>query len=147
MTTPALSLWEAYQLETLRSKGLTDETLLTALKEKDLKILTDTDDSYDYKELIEAAEDNEDSFQEAVQSGYRVKFLSIYGIKNLLKLKYNLESDNDYTMSDNHFEGLLLTREQISEFQTLASSQWQVLEETDENGRRTVSIQHKINQG
>lgn len=142
MTTPALSLWEAYQVETLRSKGLDNDTLLQALKEKDLKALVKVDDSFDYQDLIDAADGNMETFQQAIQSGYTIKYLSIYGIKNLLKLKYDLEAGKDYEMSETQFDGLDLNKDQISEFQTLASSQWRVVEQQDDDGKPTFSIRH-----
>lgn len=142
MTTPALSLWEAYQVETLRSKGLDNDTLLQALKEKDLKALVKVDDSFDYQDLIDAADGNMETFQQAIQSGYTIKYLSIYGIKNLLKLKYDLEAGKDYEMSETRFDGLDLNKDQISEFQTLASSQWRVVEQQDDDGKPTFSIRH-----
>jgi len=144
MTTPLISLWEAYQVETLRSKGLSDDRLIKALKEKDLDVLkaTDYSDAFDYQELIDAADKDMDTFEQAIRSDYRIKYLSIYGIKNLLKLKYGLEDGTDYEMTENRFDGLKLTEEQISEFQTLASTQWRLIETKDDEGNSTISIRH-----
>lgn len=142
MTAPALSLWEAYQVETLRSKGLDNDTLLQALKEKDLKTLTATDDSFDYQDLIDAADENTAEIQTAILSGYTIKYLSIYGIKNLLKLKYDLEAGKDYAMSDTRFDDLKLNENQFRELQTLASSQWQVIKQHDDNGKKSFAIRH-----
>lgn len=144
MTTPALSLWEAYQVETLRSKGMDNDTLLEALKENNLELFTRVDDSFDYQELIDAADGNAETFQEAIQAAYTVKFLSTYGIKNLLKLKYNLEDGVDYKMNEYRFDGLDLNKDQIHELQILVSSQWHVLEQLDKNGNNSVSVQHNV---
>lgn len=142
MTHPALSLWEAYQLETLRSRGLDDSTLLTALEEKNKNTFTEIDDSFDYQELIDAAEGQLDEFKEALYSGYTIKFLTKFGIKNLLKLKYGLDAEKDYSMQDNRFDHLTLNDTQLEEVRLLVSPYWHVFKEEKEDTTYNVSIKH-----
>lgn len=143
MTQPALSLWEAYQLETLRSNGLDNTSLLTALEKKDQKTFLEIDDSFDYEDLLAAADGQLDLFKEALHSGYRIKFLTKFGIKNLVKLKYGLEANKDYTMEDTRFDNLYLSKNQLEEVRLLVSPHWHVFEKKDEKGSFVVTIKHE----
>lgn len=126
MDLPALSQWEAFMVETLLAKGMERQTLINLLKAKDAETLNNFDDTFDYHELITAAETAFDNLTQAVQVGYTIKFVSKFGIKRLLGLKYGLEEGIDYQMADDRFDNLTLTAPQLAEFKAMLSPNWKV---------------------
>ncbi|MCM3549727.1 Uncharacterised protein [Niallia circulans] len=142
MDLPALSQWEAFMVETLLAKGMERQTLINLLKAKDAETLNNFDDTFDYHELITAAETALDNLTQAVQVGYTIKFVSKFGIKRLLGLKYGLEEGIDYQMADDRFDNLTLTAPQLAEFKAMLSPNWKVFNEINGNGTFTVSILH-----
>lgn len=146
MTTPTLNMMDAYRLETLRSKGLETEKLIQALEEKDLKSLLQTDDSFDYKDLLDQTDKKLDLFKKALTSNYAISYLTINGLKNLLRLKFNVTEEKDYTLSSQRLDDLIVTSDQLKTIETLIGFVWRV-EVSDESSpsRLKISIIHSSN--
>lgn len=146
MTTPTLNMMDAYRLETLRSKGLETEKLIQALEEKDLESLLQTDDSFDYKDLLDQTDKKMDLFKKALTNNYAISYLTINGLKNLLRLKFNVTEEKDYTLSSQRLDDLIVTSDQLKTIETLIGSVWRV-EVTDEPrpSRSKISIIHSSN--
>lgn len=141
MTLPALSQWNAFMVETLFAKGMSVETLLHNLKNKDAETLNAYDQTFDYNDLVQAATQSPDQIEKAIQSGYTIKFVSNFGIKRLLHLKYGLEEGTDYKMAEARFDDLYVSETQLQEFKAMLSPNWKLFSEKN-NDRYAVTIIH-----
>lgn len=143
MTIPTITLMDAYMLETLFSKGIKKEAFIQAMKEKTIDQYAEFDDSFDYTRLSSSVEGKESLFEEAVRNQYTISYLTIGGLRNLLKIKYGFNDSGDYMLYDQKLEDLTIRTDQLEEIKTLVQSAWSVLE-TGKNpdGSVTISILH-----
>ena len=73
-----ISLMDAYMLETLRSKGVTNQELLES---KDSNAWNEFHPSFDFNDLLDLMEKDPAAFQTIVEDGYQVKFVTLNGLK------------------------------------------------------------------
>ncbi|MFS0861974.1 hypothetical protein [Fredinandcohnia sp. 179-A 10B2 NHS] len=125
-----VTLPTAYMLETLRSMGKSNEEILEKVKDGDVSSWNELDSHFDFTQLIELAKDNGSAFESIVRDGYQVKFVTVRGVENLLRLKFDKVVDRDFTSTEKGITGLELTSEQLSTFSKLLSSNWHI-EKTD----------------
>ncbi|RAZ69191.1 hypothetical protein [Planococcus maitriensis] len=64
------------------------------------------------------------------RDGYQVKFLTINGAKNLLRLKFGQEADLDYTETEQGLSGIMLDEAQAETFRQLLSDNCRLEQET-----------------
>lgn len=121
-----ISLMDAYMIETLRSKGVTNEELI---EQKDIEMWNRLDDSFDFYDLLRLREKDPLAFQTIIKDGYQVKFVTINGLKNLLKLKFNRIDKIDYQTTEKGVRGLYLNMEAYNQLKKLLSKNWTVKEE------------------
>jgi hypothetical protein len=121
-----ISLMDAYMIETLRSKGVTDEELI---EQKGIEVWNRLHDSFDFHDLIRLREKDPVAFQTIIEDGYQVKFVTFNGLKNLLKLKFNRMDEIDYQTTEKGVRGLYLNMEACNQLKTLLSKNWTVKEE------------------
>lgn len=74
-----LSQWEALTLESLRSKGWSDEQIIEGVQSGKLPA-DDSKFQFDYSILTALAAEQEQHFLHAVKEGYRIKYNTIRGI-------------------------------------------------------------------
>lgn len=142
MATPTLNMMDAYRLETLLSKGIDKHELITALKEKDLEALITLDDSFDYHDLLQQPEEKITEFEEAVFGSYAISYLTINGLRNLLRLKYGFKEEVDYTLSSKRLDHLPVDSNQLEEIKLLVGSVWKVQENDKDSNSTHISIIH-----
>ncbi|MCR2823684.1 hypothetical protein [Lederbergia panacisoli] len=87
METIRISLPTAFMIETLRANGITDEQILNQIKKKDISPWRKIETTFDFQELINLS--TVIDFQSIIKNGYSVKFMTINGLKNLLRLKFD----------------------------------------------------------
>jgi hypothetical protein len=137
-----LTLWNAYLVETLRANGMDNSTLLEALKKKDVQAIHHFDESFNYQELIEAYQANPSTLIDAIENSYTVTYLTINGLRNLLRLKFGFVEGEDYTLSDTQIDNLVVNPQQLEEIITLVGSVWYVQESVIDEESHVLSIMH-----
>lgn len=55
------------------------------------------------------------------RDGYQVKFLTINGAKNLLRIKFDQEADLDYTETEHGLSGISMDEAQVEAFRPILS--------------------------
>lgn len=70
-------------------------------------------------------------FKEAYTNQYKIKFVTINGLKNLLRLKFNIE-ETQYTVVENGILHLLIDEDIENRIRFMLSSNWTV--SRDESG-------------
>lgn len=119
-----ITLMEAYLIETLRHKGLTNDAILKHVHEKRVDELQKYHDSFDFTGLYAL----EDHLATILQEGYQIKFLTMPGLINLLRMKYNKELEKDYIAKETSLENLTLTTEEKSDLENWLAANWQLVE-------------------
>ncbi|GEL66566.1 hypothetical protein [Marinilactibacillus psychrotolerans] len=144
MTTPTITLMDAYMMETLFSKGIQKEDFLHTMKERKLDKYMYFDDSFDYSELNSSVKDKEDLFEDAIKKNqYTISYLTIGGLKNLLNIKYGFVEEKDYILYDQKLENLTVDHKQLKEIKALVKSAWRVIESGKKSDdSMTISISH-----
>ncbi|SES66016.1 hypothetical protein SAMN05216389_101290 [Oceanobacillus limi] len=144
--TTAISLWETYMIETLIAKGMARETLITTIKNEDVEALNNFDDSFDYADLIEASKKAPGNIEQAIESGYTIKYVSKFGIKRLLGLKFSLQEGTDYQMEDATFYNVRVTEDQLSTLKQMLANHWKVEHVRTDEDDHFVHIIHVTEQ-
>jgi len=126
-----ITLMDAYVIEILRSNGVTNEEIIKATEEKQLENFKEINENFDYTSLYPLKED----LRPILEKGYQVKFLTMPGLMNLLKMKHNKEKEKDYELQETSLINLSLTREEREAIEKWLSPNW-IIEEL--NGRYTI---------
>src|SRR5699024_5252681 len=122
--TVALTLMEAYLIETPLAKGMNKEVLLNHLQAGEADALDEFVGQFDYEDLVQAYRNKKEVITNAIQSGYKIKFVSIDGIRRLLELKFDLNAETDFKMHEDKVIGIPLKEAQFLEFENMLSSNW-----------------------
>lgn len=127
MKTPAITLMEAYMIENLRKKGITDEELVQ-INEALIEAWQVLDERYDYQLLKNIKEQNPATYGAIIRKGYKVKFLTLNGLVNLLELKFNKQREQDFNIHDNGISGLQVNSEEQEHIAQILSANWLMTE-------------------
>ncbi|MCW1928054.1 hypothetical protein [Bhargavaea beijingensis] len=138
MTNPKLSLMEAYMVESLRGKGVPNDELFSLVEQGNVDRLKELEPRFDYNELVKAAREELDSFRSALFEGYKVKFVTLNGLKNLLRMRLGKEEGRDYSLTDGEIQGLRLSPHELEQFSSMLSSNWRMT--SDEVGVVQVKL-------
>lgn len=125
MTTKVkLSQWDAFQLESLRAHGLTNEEIILRIKSGDLPA-DDSKFKFDYADLRTFAEQSEAEFVSAVQEGYTIKYNTIYGLQNWLLVAFQVAADVNIEPGQEEVKAQLTT-EQYEKLAAVLSPGWKI---------------------
>lgn len=130
METNKITLMDAYVIETLRSKGMSNEQLIMELEQKNLDALKNINPNYDYHDLVTLYEQDKSAFTSILTDGYEVKFVTMGGLKGLLELKFDKIADRDYTLTDKGIEHLEMEEHQLHVLNQLLSRNWTIEQST-----------------
>lgn len=143
LMTASITLMEAYMIETLLQKGMEVPTIIKKLKKGDVEDLNTFDGSFDYDDLLQAYHKDPENMKQAIEGDYKIKFISVYGIKQLLQLKYDLNEEKDYKREGNKFLFIPLDEVQLKSFHTLLSPHWKIERVgNNEAGKQKVHVLH-----
>ncbi|WP_341962475.1 hypothetical protein NM897_04630 [Planococcus maritimus] len=108
MTLTKISMPLAIRIETVRRRGAEIGDLLGS------------------DEFASLGSDLESVFRD----GYQVKFLTINGAKNLLRLKFDQEADLDYTETERGLSGISVDEAQVEALRPILSDNCRLEQET-----------------
>ncbi len=144
MESNKISMMDAYMIEVLRSNGISNEEILDRLERKDSSDWENLKPKFDFNELIKLFEQDKNGFKSVLADGYNVKFLTMNGLKNLLKMKFNKIAGQDYEISDTGIHHLAIESQNFPALQQLLSINW-IMEEhpvmNNDSTKKVVSIQ------
>ena len=92
----AISMMEAYTIELLKTHPYTFEQIKHYIENDELHLLTDTYD-IDPESLKILLNENAEEMEQAFAGNYEVKFVTINGLKNLLRMRFQI-SDDQYEL-------------------------------------------------
>ena len=135
-----LSLPTVYKIETVRSKGVSNEELLAKIETGDVSSWSEYNSNFDFNELVELYNNNPEEFKSIVENGYAVKFVTLPGLKNLLKLKYGMLEERDYQPTETGISGLQVDEDQYAAIKQMLSKNWKI-EELASEGKKVLKIE------
>ncbi|MFJ8066886.1 hypothetical protein ACIQYS_20120 [Psychrobacillus sp. NPDC096426] len=139
-----ISMMDAYMIEALRTNNIPNDDILTLLEKKDISSWENIKPKFDFNELIKLYEQDKSGFKSVLVDGYTVKFLTMNGLKNLLKMKFDKIAEQDYEISDTGIHHLEIETENFAALQQLLSINWIIeeLNDTDnDSSKKIVNIQ------
>jgi hypothetical protein len=115
------------RIEMIRAAGYSGQELLAVLLAADSEELRDQinkDISWDV--FLEYVKEEWLTVKTAVLYGYRYKFLTIGGLKDLLSIRFRREEGVDYRFDGEQVEGLLLGQEELEALMELLAVNWNI---------------------
>lgn len=134
-----ISLMEAYQIETLRSNGVTNEEILRQAETENIAAWTVLQPKFDFQVLLELATKDLEQFKQLLTEGYQVKFVTFNGLKNLLRLRLGKQEGKDFTTEETGIKQLVLDQEEAQLVKQMLSPNW-VIKETANQDTVLVDI-------
>lgn len=141
MKVKKISLPVVYKIETVRSKGVSNQELLAKLESGDVSSWSDFNANFDFNELVELYKEDPEQFKSIIEHGYAVKFVTLPGIKNILKLKFGLLEDQDYKSTEKGITGLKVSDEQYVVIKQMLSKNWRIEELAGGQGKKELKIE------
>ncbi len=135
-TTAKLSQHTAILLERARRFDIADETLLAGLAAGDTAVLQPAvGEWYSYDEFYSYADRHGEALEEAIRSGYRMKFNTPGGVQLWLQHRYGLEAGVDYEVPEHgRVNGLKLPVAAAELLHSTLAPNWLILEEGSGSG-------------
>lgn len=120
-----ITLKEAYIIENLRKQGVTNEKIIKIENEsiENWKGLIDLED---FEILKSLAKEDKEKYSSVINVGYRVKFLTLKGLINLVQLKFNKEQNVDFIVHEDGISNLELDKKYHSDVREFLSQNWKV---------------------
>ncbi|WP_051239067.1 hypothetical protein [Jeotgalicoccus psychrophilus] len=118
----SITLMEAYAIETLRSNGIGNDKIIENIKANDLDEFKAVKENMDFDALVELSKNAD--FEAIVNDGYKVKFLTFNGLKNLIKMKFGKFADEDYQVDEFVISGLEISEDQQKDLENMLSANW-----------------------
>ena len=131
-----ISLMDAYLIETIRSNGISNDELIQKTLNKDQNAWKEILPKLNFERLVEIAED-EEIFKSIIEDGYKIKFVTMNGLKNLLKLKFQID-ESKYHQIENGLLDLDINEDQLAGIKQFLSDNWQIHE--IERNQSTVKV-------
>lgn len=134
------------RIEMIRAGGFSDQELLKLVgsgTEKTLKEQVNSE--IGWAGFLDYAQEDWITISTAVRSGYRFKFLTIGGLKDLLSIRHGKEEGKDYVYDGTRISGLKLNPSEYSRLEAILPANWSLAKElpqADDSGPVAVSISH-----
>jgi hypothetical protein len=138
MEVNTISLMEAYLIEILRTNGVTSNKLEESVLKKDVVSWNKMHTNFDFQILIDLHEKDARAFRSIIHNGYQVKFITINGLKNLLKLKFDI-TEEMYELTEQGISKLIVDEGTLSSIKQMMSPNWKV-QEKELGGKHEISI-------
>lgn len=135
-----ISLPTVYKIETVRSKGISNEEMLATLETGDVRSWSEFNPNFEFDELVELYQKDPAAFKEMLENGYSIKFVTLPGIKNILKLKYGFLEERDYQPTETGITGLQVDEEQYETIKKMLSKNWK-LDVVSSGAKKVIKIE------
>lgn len=118
----SINLMDAYVIENLRSNGISNEEIIQKAEEKHTSDFQYVKENMDFSILEGLAASGR--LRSILEDGYQVTFMTSNGLKNLIRMKYGKEVDQDYTFDDFIVEGLKISETEEKDLEKMLSQNW-----------------------
>ncbi|MEK5252121.1 hypothetical protein [Paenibacillus odorifer] len=119
-----LSQWDALLVESLRSLGWSNEDILRKVAEGDLPV-DESEYEFDYKQLTTLQAEQPELFEQAVKTGYQIKYNTIRGIRSWIWVALGKEGELELEEGKEAVEAALTVAEK-ERLASVLSFGWQI---------------------
>lgn len=143
MSLVRISQNDALMIEVLRKHGVSNETLLAAVKSGDVSSFEEIEKGdFDYSRLVDLARERWDDVERAVTQGYKITFNTRNGLKYLINVKFDLVAEKDFQVEEEAYHGLKLTADQVEWARSTLAGNWRIVDlPEEENGQKAIRIE------
>ena len=121
----AISMMEAFGIELLKSNGITFEQVQQQFAEN--KSDFTIEENFDFNVLKMLFEEDQQAFKQAYDGNYSVKFLTINGLRNILRMRFGIPVEAYATLeAGNGLQGVPASAEVEQQLRAFVSSNWKV---------------------
>jgi hypothetical protein len=130
------------RLEALKASGLSDHAIIRALQRADAETLRRVvpEEPWDWDILLRFAESDWDDCVRAIREGYVYRYLTIRGLKHLLRYRYRLKEGEDYLDRGTHLEQVKLNPRDLPSLRATLSAHWSVVEPESRKDGETIAV-------
>lgn len=118
-----INLMQAYELDKLSKLGISDEEILQTLRTGEVSSWCTKEPNYEFQESLALFQEGENQFLDALHGNYRIKYVTLPGIKRLLHLRFQLEETG--------IQDLACDEAIISKLHTMLSTNWKITQQTN----------------
>lgn len=140
METTKITMMEAYRIEGLRSNGISNDEIIEQLKNKDVDFGDRVEENMDFSGLISLYEQNPQSFKSILENGYAVKFITMNGLQNLLKMKFDIIKDRDYELVEHGISQLSVEETIYTALKQMLGKNCRIEELTKGNDKQLINV-------
>lgn len=123
-----LSQWDALLVESLRALGWSNEDILRKVSEGDLPV-DESEYHFDYKQLTTLQAEQPELFEQAVKTGYQIKYNTIRGIRSWIWVALGKEAVLELEEGKESVE-IALTAAEKDRLASVLSFGWQIESES-----------------
>lgn len=122
----AISMMEAYGMELLRAHAIDWATVKQQFEQKQWTFHK-IEQNFDFSAMQHLFDENPSQFEQAFQGNYKVKFLTINGLRNILRLRFGI-AENGYTLLEqgNGLTNIKASEEMERKIRAILSKNWKV---------------------
>jgi len=133
-----ITLMDAYLIETLRSNGVSNDELLNQIRQQDISPWEKVKPNFDFTGLINLYEQDPKAFASILSDGYTVKFITMNGLKNLLKMKFDKIEERDFQLTDNGVSHLKVDEVIYPALKQMLSKNWIIHELPEHDSSHSI---------
>lgn len=122
MASHSISLKDAYIIETLRSNKVSNQEIIEKVESNNTMTWQEVNIYIDGERLVQLAK--EVSLRSVIEDGYKVKFVTLKGLMNLLKLKFDKVEEMDYELTTYGIAKLCVDDNELIAIQNMLSRNW-----------------------
>ncbi|RDU36059.1 hypothetical protein DRW41_15845 [Neobacillus piezotolerans] len=136
-----LALNHALMIEMVRSNGVQDSEFLQMLENGNSAGFERFGEGIpDWQTLIDFYNGDPDKLRNAIQTGYRITFLTKGALKSLLGIKFGLERDVAFRDGGYYLDQVKLSGNQLKELKEIISANWEIIEENQNDSMYELRI-------
>ncbi|WP_438311988.1 hypothetical protein [Sporosarcina sp. FA9] len=140
METNKITMMEAYRIEALRSKGISNDEIIVQLDSKEVDFGDRVEPDMDFSGLISLYEQSPQTFKEILEDGYTVKFITMNGLQNLLKMKFDIIKDRDYELVEHGVSQLSIDMTTYTALKQMLGKNCRIEELSKENDKQLINV-------
>ena len=126
-----INLMQAYELDKLLKLGICDEEILQTLRTGEVSSWCTKEPNYEFQESLALFQEGEHQFLDALHGNYRIKYVTLPGIKRLLHLRFQLEETKDFQLAETGIQNLVCDEAIISKLLSMLSTNWKITQQMD----------------
>lgn len=140
METNKITMMEAYRIEALRSNGISNEEIIEQLESKEVDFGDRVEPDMDFSGIISLYEKSPQTFKGILEDGYTVKFITMNGLQNLLKMKFDIIKDRDYELVEHGISRLSIDESTFAALKQMLGKNCRIEELTKDNDKQLINV-------